>query len=88
LNARKIIEVCWAKITSCTRYFQKSRLNARVQMEIDGTNPGLCSVFHIEALGRGNILASYVQFLDVDATHNTWWFPMASFLVSWRNGKD
>jgi hypothetical protein len=51
-------------VTSCTRYFSKSRLNATFQMVINGTNPGLWSVFHIEAFGRGNILARYVQLLD------------------------
>jgi hypothetical protein len=39
-------------------------------MVINGTNPGLWSVFHIEALWRGNILASYVHFLDADATQS------------------
>jgi hypothetical protein len=34
----------------CTRYFPKSRLNATLQMVINGTNPGLWSVFDIEAL--------------------------------------
>ena len=47
--------------SSCTRYFPKSRLNATFQMVINGTNPELWSVFHIEALWRGNILARYSE---------------------------
>jgi len=33
-------------------------------MVINGTNPGLWSVFHIEALWTGNILTSYPQIRD------------------------
>jgi hypothetical protein len=50
------------EVLPCTRYFPKSRLNATFQMVINGTNPGLWSVFHIEALWRGNILARNPRF--------------------------
>ena len=50
-------EVLW--VASCTRYFPKSYLDVTFQMVINRTNPGLWSVFHIEALWKGKILLRY-----------------------------
>jgi hypothetical protein len=50
-------------IASCNRHFPKSRVNATFQMVINGANPGLWSVFHIETLWWGNILARNPRFL-------------------------
>ena len=51
-----------SSLPSCTRYFPKSRFNATFQMVINGTNPGLWSVSHIEALWRRNILPRCFRF--------------------------
>jgi hypothetical protein len=32
-------------------------------------------------------VARYGQFLEIDATHNIWFFPMGFFLESWRGEK-
>jgi len=63
---RKVPRIRFFDSLSSSRDFPKSCLNATFQMVINETNPGLCSVFHIEALGRGNILARYVQFCVTD----------------------
>jgi hypothetical protein len=36
---------------------------------------------------QGDVLARYVQFLDADATHNVWCFPMCFLLESWIREK-
>jgi len=35
----------------------------------------------------GSVVARYVQFSDVDATHNIWYLPMGLFLELWRREK-
>jgi len=65
--ASKIWKRKFRLVLPCTRYFPKSRLNTTFQMVINRTNLVLWSVFHIEALWKGEHLDKISALLEIPA---------------------